>query len=107
MGFCAGDRVRIKNPVSEYTGCRGTVMEDNTSQDNTSQDNTSRDDTSQQEGVLALGHFVAIDGENGRTRPFLVRDLERVVVARVRSRSVTTERARDAAVPSNAGSKLE
>ena len=73
MPFRQGDRVRIKDPLSEYTGSRGTVM---------------IDASDQPEGVLALGYFVAIDGENGRTRPFLVRDLERLQVARVGARSV-------------------
>ena len=67
--FRHGDRVRIKNPLSEYTGCRGTVLEDA---------------ADQPAGVAALGHFVAIDGENGRTRPFLAADLERLAAARVR-----------------------
>jgi len=67
--FVPGDRVRIRKPRSEYTGCRGTV--------------------SQQPGspgreVAPLGYFVAIDGENGVTRPFLVADLELLEAARVR-----------------------
>lgn len=69
MSFRQGDRVRVKNPLSEYTGCRGTIVVDA---------------ADQPEGVHALGHFVAIDGENGRTRPFLVADLEALQVARVR-----------------------
>ena len=72
MHFRNGDRVRIKNPSNEYTGCRGTVVVDA---------------ADQPAGVLALGHFVAIDGENGRTRPFLLADLEPLRVARVESRS--------------------
>lgn len=68
MGFRQGDRVRIKKPVSEYTGARGTIVVDA---------------VDQPDGVIALGHFVAIDGENGRTRPFLVADLEPLRVARV------------------------
>ena len=43
-----------------------------------------QDAEDQPEGVHALGHFVAIDGENGRTRPFLIGDLEPLRVARVR-----------------------
>jgi hypothetical protein len=69
MSFRPGDRVRIKNPVSEYTGCRGTIVVDAADQPT---------------GLLPLGHFVAIDGENGRTRPFLVADLERLEAARVK-----------------------
>jgi hypothetical protein len=68
MGFRQGDRVRIKNPLSEYTGCRGTVI---------------IDATAQPSDVVTLGHFVAIDGENGRTRPFLVTDLEPLRAMRV------------------------
>lgn len=75
--FREGDRVRIKNPVSEYTGCRGTIV---------------LDATDQPDGLLPLGHFVAIDGENGRTRPFLIEDLEPLQVARVR-RPVPVSRA--------------
>jgi hypothetical protein len=69
MGFRQGDRVRITSPLSEYTGCRGTIIVDA---------------ADQPPGVVALGHFVAIDGENGRTRPFLVGDLELLRAASVR-----------------------
>jgi hypothetical protein len=76
MGFRRGDRVRIRNPRSEYTGCRGTIAEEPA------------------DGVVALGHWVAIDGENGVTRPFLVDDLELLQAARVRSRRATERRSR-------------
>ena len=69
MAFQSGDRVRIRQAVSEYTGCRGTVVE------------------APGIGASALGHFVAIDGENGKARPFLVQDLELVRAATVRPRS--------------------
>ncbi|MCR9097915.1 MAG: hypothetical protein NXI30_27155 [bacterium] len=59
--FRRGDRVRVINPNHEYTGARGTVSDAPSSQAN---------------GVAVLGHQVAIDGENGVTRPFLVADLE-------------------------------
>ena len=59
--FRRGDRVRVINPNHEYTGARGTVSDAPSSQPN---------------GVAVLGHQVAIDGENGVTRPFLVADLE-------------------------------
>jgi hypothetical protein len=72
MRFSRGDRVRIKNPTSEYTGCRGTIADDPAP------------------GVAVLGHYVAIDGENGRTRPFLIGDLEPLQAARVRNRGVST-----------------
>lgn len=67
MAFCDGDRVRILRTPSEYTGCRGVVVE--------------------AEGAgqpVPLGHLVAIDGENGVTRPFLVGDLELLLPVRVR-----------------------
>ncbi len=69
MAFQSGDRVRIRHAVSEYTGCRGTVVE------------------APGIGTSALGHFVAIDGENGKARPFLVQDLELARAATVRPRS--------------------
>lgn len=65
MAFVQGDRVRILDPHSEYTGCRGTVVDPD------------------EPGVIALGRLVAIDGENGIARPFLVGDLERLRAARV------------------------
>jgi hypothetical protein len=67
--FRQGDRVRIRNPHSEYTGCRGTVVD------------------ADEPGVTALGRLVAIDGENGIARPFLVADLERLRAARVTGRA--------------------
>ncbi|MBW2499042.1 MAG: hypothetical protein JRF61_17315 [Deltaproteobacteria bacterium] len=76
MEFRRGDRVRIRNPRSEYTGCRGTIAEERA------------------DGIVALGHWVAIDGENGVARPFLVDDLELLQVARVRSRRTTGRRSR-------------
>ena len=73
--FRRGDRVRVINPNHEYTGARGTVSDAPSSQPN---------------GVAVLGHQVAIDGENGVTRPFLVADLEplRAVRAGGRRRAV-------------------
>ena len=68
MPFQNGDRVRIRREVSEYTGCRGIVVEDPGT------------------GTSALGHFVAIDGENGKARPFLVEELELVRAVSVRTR---------------------
>ncbi|MEZ4330596.1 MAG: hypothetical protein R3F35_02510 [Myxococcota bacterium] len=67
--FRQGDRVRVRNPHSEYTGCRGTIVDVD------------------EPGVTALGRRVAIDGENGVARPFLVADLERLRAARVAGRS--------------------
>lgn len=64
--------MRVTNPRSEYTGCRGTIADD---------------PNAQATGVTVLGHEVAIDGENGRTRPFLVLDLEPLRAVGVRSRA--------------------
>ncbi len=72
--FRSGDRVRIRQPESEYTGCRGTIADEPDSPGG---------------GAVPLGHYVAIDGENGVTRPFLVDELEplRPVVVRTAARS--------------------
>jgi hypothetical protein len=69
MTLRRGVRVRVLNPNSEYTGCRGTVADPD------------------EPGVPALGRLVAIDGENGITRPFLVGDLELLRAARVTPRA--------------------
>ena len=69
MAYRDGDRVRILKTPSAYTGCRGTVVDQ---------------EGSSVIGASALGHFVAIDGENGRVRPFLVQDLEPLRPAPVR-----------------------
>jgi hypothetical protein len=72
MSFRRGDRVRIIDPNSEYTGCRGTIADA---------------ETDPPTSVRVLGHEVAIDGENGRSRPFLVDALEPLRAARVGTRS--------------------
>ena len=72
MAYRDGDRVRILEAPSEYTGCRGTVVDA---------------PGPREPGVSALGHFVAIDGENGRVRPFLVQDLQPLRPAPVRRQS--------------------
>jgi len=71
MSFRPGDRVRIINPNNEYTGCRGTIADSS---------------SEQSAGITVLGHEVAVDGENGMTRPFLVADLELLRAARTRPR---------------------
>lgn len=68
MDIRQGERVRVRNPHSEYTGCRGTVVDPD------------------EEGVAVLGRLVAIDGENGIARPFLTVDLEPLRAARVTPR---------------------
>ena len=75
-----GDRIRVIAQDSAYTGCRGTVVEDPGSL----------------KGVTPLGYYVAIDGENGRSRPFLSHELQRLVAARVRRSAVESERKQQA-----------
>ena len=69
--FEIGDRVRIVTSESAYTGCRGTVARPPAI-------------VPQGEVGLPLGYYVAVDGENGRLRPFLTGELERLRLARVR-----------------------
>ncbi|MDE0885115.1 MAG: hypothetical protein OSB70_06245 [Myxococcota bacterium] len=69
MKYFPGDRVRIRRVESEYAGSRGVVAETQA---------TGQGDAS------PLGCFVAIDGENGRVRPFLIADLELLRAASVR-----------------------
>ena len=73
MRFDIGVRVRVTTPESSYTGCRGTVAEP-------------ASEVPPGPDGEPLGCYVAIDGENGRTRPFLVVELEAIPVARVRPR---------------------
>lgn len=72
--FRRGDRVRIRQSNGEYTGCRGTITDPD------------------EPGVVALGRLVAIDGENGIARPFLVDDLEPIRAARVEPRPAERQR---------------
>ena len=80
MKFRRGDRVRIMSPRSEYTGCRGTIAD--------SPEHAHREPA---EAIAVLGHRVAIDGENGRTRDVLVSELERIQAARVTPRAVPAQ----------------
>jgi len=75
-----GDRVRVITPESPYTGCRGTVLED----------------PGARQGVTPLGYYVAIDGENGRARPFLATELQRLIAVSTRRRELEGERRREA-----------
>ena len=79
MIFRPGDRVRVKHPRSEYTGCRGTIM-------------MADDPSASEQGVLAFGHYVAIDGEVGAPRPFLLDDLEPIRGHSVRPAGETAKR---------------
>jgi hypothetical protein len=66
-----GDRVRIVQADTAYTGCRGTVVEA----------------SGPAEGdQLPLGYYVAIDGENGVARPFLTSALQRISAVTARPR---------------------
>jgi hypothetical protein len=78
MSFRQGDRVRIRNSRSEYTGCRGTIT-----------DPDADPDACVEAGVTVLGRLVAIDGENGIARPFLIVDLEPLRAMRVAPPSQT------------------
>ena len=80
MAFQNGDRVRICQPKGEYTGCRGTIADE---------------PGSQPQGVLPLGHMVAVDGENGVARPFLIQHLEPLQPARVRRPALAEQPDRD------------
>jgi hypothetical protein len=75
-----GDRVRVITPDSPYTGCRGSVLEDPGAREN----------------LTPLGYYVAIDGENGRARPFLSQELQRLVAATARRRETGSERRQQA-----------
>ena len=65
---------------SPYTGCRGSVVED----------------PGARQGATPLGYYVAIDGENGRARPFLAHELQRLVAAMTRRREPEVKRSRQA-----------
>lgn len=71
--FEIGDRVRIVTIGSAYTGCRGSVA-------------APPSEVPADEEGRSLGCYVAIDGENGRVRPFLTQELERLRAARVPGR---------------------
>lgn len=77
--FEVGDRVRIVASDNPYTGCRGTIAE-------------SPYAVPEDEAGLPLGYYVAVDGEKGRPRPFLGRELERARVAKVRPPDPTSGR---------------
>ena len=71
--FEIGDRVRIVTIGSASTGCRGFVA-------------APPSEVPADEEGQSLGCYVAIDGENGRVRPFLTQELERLRAARVPGR---------------------
>lgn len=71
MRLRTGDRVRVIQPDGPYTGSRGSIARDPNGADPA-------------EDSEPLGYYVAIDGENGRTRPFLAQDLELLGAARAR-----------------------
>ncbi len=71
MAWKTGDRVRVTQEQSPYTGCRGTVTEASGPCG---------------DGQLPLGYYVTIDGENGVARPFLTDALERITAVASRPR---------------------
>ncbi len=78
MRFEQGDRVRVVQAESPYTGCRGTIA---------GASGSSRDSR------LPLGYYVAIDGENGVVRPFLIEALERIAAVSSRQPGAASDRA--------------
>jgi hypothetical protein len=74
--------VRITRSDSAYTGCRGTVI-----------DVPGGDDTR----TIALGCHIAIDGENGLSRPFLNHELQGIAAVKSRDRKVGAPSAVDQA----------
>lgn len=81
MRFLQGDRVRVIQARGPYTGCRGTIVD------------PSAETAGADDGQLPLGYYVAIDGENGVVRPFLVGALERIGAVSSRRRDGAAERA--------------
>jgi hypothetical protein len=73
-----GDRVRVIQSEGPYTGCRGTIADAPGSGD---------------PDPLPLGYHVAIDGENGVVRPFLVGALEKIAAVSSRRRHAEADRA--------------
>lgn len=78
MRFYRGDKVRVVQAESPYTGCRGTIAAAS---------------GSSREGQYPLGYYVAIDGENGVVRPFLIEALERIAAVSSRPRGAASDRA--------------
>ncbi|MBW2271631.1 MAG: hypothetical protein JRG96_00065 [Deltaproteobacteria bacterium] len=75
--YRAGERVRVTRPDSAYTGCRGTISERPGGRDSQ---------------AIPLGYYVAIDGENGLTRPFLSHELQVLAAVKVRRRGASDAR---------------
>lgn len=76
MSWKNGDRVRVVQGDSQYTGCRGTIVE------------ASGPEAGDQ---LPLGYMVAMDGENGVVRPFLTDALEHVAAVLTRGQAAASE----------------
>ncbi|MFT5441420.1 MAG: hypothetical protein ACI8W3_000461 [Myxococcota bacterium] len=77
MGWKNGERVRVIQVDSQYTGCRGTIVE------------ASGPEAGDQ---LPLGYMVAMDGENGVARAFLTDALEHVAAISARGQAAASER---------------
>ncbi|MEE2674312.1 MAG: hypothetical protein VX466_10985 [Myxococcota bacterium] len=71
MRLREGDRVRIISVQGAYTGCRGTLAR-------------SPSEVPLGPSGDPLGYYVAIDGENGRLRPFLSQELQLLRAVRTR-----------------------
>jgi len=71
VSYRVGERVRVVTAENPYTGCRGTIAEPASA-------------VPPGPDGEPLGCYVAIDGENGLARPFLLAELERLPLARVR-----------------------
>lgn len=84
MRFQQGDRVRIVQAKGPYTGCRGTIADASAVTDVAG--------AGVDDGQLPLGYYVAIDGENGVVRPFLVEALERIGAVSSRRRETAADR---------------
>ena len=71
--LAAGDRVRIVAVDSDYAGCRGTVA-------------VPPSPVPPGQDGEPMGFYVAVDGDNGRVRPFLPVELERLRALRAAPR---------------------
>lgn len=92
MRFQQGDRVRIVQAKGPYTGCRGTIADASAVTDVAGAGVGAEVGAGVDDGQLPLGYYVAIDGENGVVRPFLVEALERIGAVSSRRRETAADR---------------
>ena len=76
--FEQGDRVRVIQAESPYTGCRGTIADASGSAD---------------DGQPPLDYHVAIDGENGVVRPSVIAAREHITAVSSPRRDGAADRA--------------